>query len=130
RASASSPISTDRRVISKALPAVAKFVPVTLKIRHSTRMTASSTHSLLGNHRSRHPRSVPTRTCPNELTFSDMSLQPGERGVGHQRRQNDRPLNRLLPEGVDAEEGEGGADSTEQRGADQRPHQPPAPPGD
>src|SRR5688572_32971479 len=56
--SASNPISTLKRVTSKAFEAVRKLLPVKLKMTHSVTSTRTSAHSLLGNKRSRQSGSV------------------------------------------------------------------------
>src|SRR6185436_11917725 len=123
---ARSPISTLRRVISKALPAVAKLLPANANSRHSTAMTMSRIHSLFGKSRALQSCSVLSGTCGCEIA-SSIFLKSSERNVGCQCRQNDRPLNSFFPEWIYAEKRQRRSDSPEQRDADQRSDQSSAP---
>ena len=83
-ASASSPISTPSLVISNAFPDVAKLCPAIPNTRHSTAITTSSTHSLLGNSRSASGAFAAASAGGDGAATEDtaMSFEPGERRVG------------------------------------------------
>src|SRR5204863_8682244 len=121
-ASASSPISTPSLVISNAFPDVAKLCPAIPNTRHSTAITTSSTHSLLGNSRSASGAFAAASAGGDGAATEDtaMSFEPGERRVGDQRGEDDEPLDRLRPEWTDADVRHRGADRAEQQHADQR----------
>src|SRR4051812_5344530 len=126
-ASASSPISTARRVISNAFEAPRKLCPVRPNTAHSAASTTSSTHSPFGKSRSRSGASV---LSAGASETDDMSLQPVDHDVRDERREDDPPLDRLLPERVDAEERERGADGAKKNAAEQGAGGRAAPAGD
>src|SRR5688500_19623432 len=106
--SASNPISTLKRVTSKAFVAVRKLFPVKLQTTHSTNSTSTSAHSLFGNKRSRQSGSV--LSIGAGKVDAAMMLQSGQRNVRYQRDENNCSLNCLFPEWIYANERQRRAD--------------------
>src|SRR5262245_27575598 len=127
-ASASRPTSTLRRVISNAFPDVAKLWPANPNTMHSTRMTASSTHSL--SRIKRAPSGCRVSAGDNDAAEWTVMCQPDEHRIDDERRQNDHTLNRLSPKGTDADVCHRRADRPEQQDADHRTRDAAPPPGD
>src|SRR5215208_1000467 len=122
-ANASSPISTPSRVISNAFPAVAKLCPAIPNTRHSTAMTTSSTHSLLGNRRSASGAFAAAPSAGGDGAATEdtaMTFEPCERRIGDERSEDDETLDRLRPEWADAHVRHRRTDRAEQKDADQR----------
>src|SRR5262245_2347956 len=116
RASASRPTSTASRVISNAFDALAKFCPVAANTTHSSTTTVRSTHSWFGKSRSRSGTftSALGSVTDGDTTGADMANDSCEGGVGGERREDDRALDRLRPHRADRGEGERGRDGAEQ----------------
>src|SRR5579884_3095071 len=112
-ASASRPSSTESRAISKKLAAVKKLGARTANTAASTARAAASTHSPFGKAASRHD--LCTLSGADACIFLRTGAQPVE-GYGGE---DNGALERVLPPGTDAEEGEGGTDHAEQDDAEQ-----------
>src|SRR5207302_6219283 len=115
KASASKPISTLSRAISKALTAVKKFFPMAAKSAISPTSRNERTSSC-----DRDQPRVAACSAARKLRFGMPPPRPIE-CVSRDGHQNDRPLNRFFPVRLCAEIDEGRADRDEQDHTDQRP---------